>query len=529
MPRRTLVPILCLALLPAAPAGAARLRVCTFSFHTPREIDVFKNLLPAEDFDVVDLSPPPALALNPDTRVRAASDRGSATGWLPTLCREDLRCDVVVYSAEFAGRFFGASGTSIGLQELEEASCRRRCDGLFHSPREVFLLACNTLATKDQDRRTPEQYLQILLAHGFDRATAERVVAYRYGPLGPSFREALRRIFAGVPRIYGFSSVAPLGDVTAPLLEKYFRAKGDYRRYLEHAQRDTAPNKELLSAFAGTDLVQTTGLTASEPAMADRRRICTIYDEREPTASRLRLIRELAARDDFPSFIPSVQVFIDRHPPSEMRGAERALFKDIQGSAKARDQVLGLVHQLDVSALQLELAHFAVHMGWMTQDELRHLALDSARQLLIRPPSSEVVDIMCEIPKHEPIGDRFGADDVPGLLYLDADGVRLIDCLSPTDPRVSARLARGLDSADELLRLWSAYALSRRLPLDDAVLVELAGHLRDPSPDLRLRLRWILTVQKPLSDEVHEAIAAHDPNLAAELRPRASRRRRFFW
>ena len=137
-------------------------------------------------------------------------------------------CDLVVYSAEFAGRFFGKQGVSLSLQEMEEASCQPRCTGLFRRPREVFLLACNTLATKDEDSRTPEEYLHVLLDHGFDRAAAERVVELRYGPLGPSFREALRRVFAGVPRIYGFSSVAPRGEYTAPMLARYLRGQGDY-------------------------------------------------------------------------------------------------------------------------------------------------------------------------------------------------------------------------------------------------------------------------------------------------------------
>src|SRR4029077_18850512 len=114
------------------------------------------------------------------------------------LCRSDLRCDVVVYSAEFAGRFFGQYGASLSLQDMEEASCQARCAGFFHHPLEVFLLACNTLATKDEDNRTPAQYLEVLANHGFARASAERVVQARYGALGPSFREALRRIFMDV-------------------------------------------------------------------------------------------------------------------------------------------------------------------------------------------------------------------------------------------------------------------------------------------------------------------------------------------
>ncbi|MFN8601760.1 MAG: hypothetical protein U0842_14925 [Candidatus Binatia bacterium] len=77
----------------------------------------------------------------------------------------------------------------------------------------------------------------MLLDHGFDRAQAERVVAMRYGPLDPAFREALRRVFAGVPRIYGFSSAAPKGEYTAPMLDRYFDTVGDYRAHVERAGR----------------------------------------------------------------------------------------------------------------------------------------------------------------------------------------------------------------------------------------------------------------------------------------------------
>jgi hypothetical protein len=513
---RVLVPLLVLG----ARANGAPLRICVFSFHSPYEVDVFKSHLLPPDFEVLDLSPRPLPAESPGASGQRASGGAQATSWLPALCRNDLRCDVVVYSAEFAGRFFGASGVSVGLQDMEEASCQARCDGLFHHPLEVFLLACNTLATKDQDRRSPAEYLQVLLDHGFDRALAERVVALRYGPLGPSFREALRRIFMGVPRIYGFSSVAPSGDYTGPMLDKYFRTKGDYRRYLERAERDTAPNAELLAAFANTGLVQATGLRADEPALLDRQRICTIYDENESVTERLRVIRDIMDRGDLLEFIPSIQVFIDRHPPQDMKGDDRRLFEELQRSTTTRDQVLKLVRELDVSALKLEMAHFALHMEWMPRDELRKLTLDAARQLLRRPLTSEVVDVMCEIPKHEFIGDQFGSDDISELLFHDPEGVRLIDCLSPTDPRVGPRLVRALDGADESLRLWAAYALSRRLPLVDAVLIKIAGHLDDPSPGVRARLQWLFTAATPLSSEVRQAVWAHDPTFAQELNAR---------
>ncbi|MFN8545989.1 MAG: hypothetical protein U0807_17540 [Candidatus Binatia bacterium] len=509
---------LSLALSLAVDARAARLTVCTLSFHSADEVGVFRSHLPPADFDVVDLSP--HLLLAETARARPG---GRSTPWLPSLCRPDLQCDVVVYSAEFAGRFFGGYGASLSLQEMEEASCQPQCAGLFHRPREVFLLACNTLATKDEDSRSPGEYLQVLLDHGFDRASAERVVALRYGPLGPSFREALRRIFMGVPRLYGFASVAPLGDRTAPLLERYFRSKGDYRRYLEQAARDSALNRELLAAFAGTGLVQSSGLTALEPAAADRGSICALYDENEPVVRRLGIIQGLMARPDLLAFLPSIQVFVDRHPPEQMQGEARRLFEEIRGNEDARWHVLRLVRELNVSALELELAHLALHLEWMTAAEFRRLAVDGARELLRRRLTSEVVDIMCEISKHERIGDAFASDDLPEPLFQHPEGIRLVDCLSPADGRVSARLVPHLDDADVSARLWAAYALSRRLPLADVILVTLARHLADPSTDLRERLAWIFRTQRPLSDDVRAAVRASDPGLAGALQARGRR------
>jgi hypothetical protein len=485
---------------------------------------VFKDRLPVTDFEVLDLSPHQRPLATP-----AAGARATHAAWLFDLCRPDLRCDVMVYSAEFAGSFFGAYGMALRLGDMEEASCQARCDGLFHAPREVFLLGCNTLATKDQDSRSPADYLQVLLDHGFDRVTAERVVEMRYGPLGPSFRETLRRVFMDVPRVYGFASVAPSGDHSAPLLERYFLSKGDYRRWLEDAGRGSERNAELLAAFRGTGLIQTTGLTDAEPAAADRRLICRLYDEREAVWERLVIVLELMARPDFLAFLPTIQVFVDRHPPETLAPDELRLFEEIQRSTGAREEVLRLVYELGVSALQLELAHTARHLGWLTPAAFRALAVTAARTLLARPLTDEVVDIMCEIPKHESLRAEFGSDDLPPALFAGAVGIRLVSCLAPTDPRVTARLVPGLDHPDPLARLWAAYALSERLPLDDATLVQLASHLNDPSTDLRQRLQWIFLAQPPVSDAVRRAVAARDPRFAKTLHPGVERRRSWRW
>jgi hypothetical protein len=511
-------------------ARAAPFRVCAFAFQSPFELAAIRSQLSPPDFEFIDLTPAHGVRGEDEAPAPAISPAGTepaparSADWLMNQCRPDLRCDVVMFSGEFAAGFFGNYGISLNLQDMEEASCQARCQGLFHDPREVFLFACNTLATKGPDDRTPREYLAVLIGHGFSRAAAERVVDLRYGPLGPSFRESMRRSFMGVPRIYGFASVAPHGDLTAPLLERYFRRKGDYAEYLRRAGRDSSPNNDLLAVFAGTNLVQTSGLTPLEPAAADRTLICRLYDDGETVLERLRIVQGLFARPDFLSFVPTIEVFFSRHPPAQLSGKERQVFAEIQSLQAPRRQMIDLMYNLTVSALKMQMAHLALQLGWISPDEFRRFAVEGAQQLLTEPLSSEVVDIACDLVKYVPAGAGLRSEQIPEQLLWHSEGFRMLDCLAPTDPRVSTRMLAGLRSIDESTRLWAAYALSRRLPLDESVLMELAGHLDDPSPGVRDRLQWIFTVQEPLSAKVLAAIREHDPALAHTLEARAEER-----
>lgn len=494
------------------PVAAPRLKVCVVSLNDPDEVDAFRANLDPREFAFVDIRGSKTSSYSP----RQAAPGDSGASWLLAACRAELTCDVMVYSAEFAGHFFGKSGISLSLQEMEEASCQARCAGLFRRPLEVFLLGCNTLATKDEDQRTPEQYLRVLLDHGFERATAERVVELRYGPLGPSFRESLRRTFAGVPRIYGFSSVAPRGPYTAPMLARYLRSRPDYAAALRHSAHDETPNRELLMAFKGTALTQTVGLTPTEPGAIDRAHICALYDEKRPLAERLRIAFGLLVRPDALRFVPTVEVFLSRHPSEDFSPAERAIFTEMMYLFDTRDDVLAIVRQLDVSALKLELAHFAVLVGWLSHDELHTIAVAAAHRLLKEHLSAEVVDVMCAITRRASLRADFDADDIPALVYADPQGLRLLSCLAPSDPRVSVPVAAALRSRDPSQREWAAYTLTQLRPTDEAVLGRLVPYLRDPSPAVAGRIRWLLRVQNPLPASVERAIAQIDPGLLRE-------------
>ncbi len=448
--------------------------------------------------------------------VRLGPSSPDERDWLAAACRRGVRCDVVVVSGEFGGRFFGDRGFSLGLEELEEASCDPACAGIFRAPREVFLFACNTLATKDQDERTPRQYLRVLLDHGFDQGQAERVVQMRYGPVGPSFRESLRRAFPGVPRLYGFSSVAPRGATTSPMLDRYFRAVGDYADHLARVDGSTSRNAALESAFAHTSFVQATGLGPDEPGARDRDTVCRLHDDHVSVRDRLETAATVMARPDFPAFLPTMETFFAHHPPEAFDDDERDVFARMRASGPAREQVLRLTRELDVSALKLEVAHFARHMEWLSADEFRGMAVDGSRTLLGRLLTSEIVDVECEIAKHAPVGDAIRSDDLPGAVFASAEGLRLVDCVRAADERVSRRIAAALTDDDASTRLWAAYALSRRLPLSDAVLLRVTERLTDRTPGMRERLHWILANQPHSSRSVRTAAVARDPELARQ-------------
>jgi hypothetical protein len=174
--------------------------------------------------------------------------------------------------------------------------------------------------------------------------------------------------------------------------------------------------------------------------------------------------------------------------------------------------------------LKMQLAHLALQLEWITQDEFRRLAEDGVKQLLAEPLSTEVVDIACELNKYVSAGAGVRVEEIPEELFRHAEGFRLLDCLSPADARLSSRMLVGLNSLDEPTRLWAAYALSRRLPLDDAVLQALlARHVNDPSVGMRERVQWIFETQWPLSIGVWAAIQERDPALAKYLEERTQR------
>jgi hypothetical protein len=267
-------------------AQAAQQTVCTVTINSSDEKDVFKKHLAGQNFKFVELT---------ELAGKSSEDKKNDQ-WFQKACEQQVQCDVLLVSGHFGGTFFGKSGLSLSADTLEQQSCSGGCEGILGRPREVFLFGCNTLAGKEKDSRTPEEYLRVLLHDDVPRDEAERVVQARYGALGDSFHDRMRRIFTKIPHIYGFNSVGPSGANVKGFLDNYFKKIPNYANHLLVAETQHAvdlitignkgvqnmnstvqANLVLADALKLTSFTQCPGITEEDPAYDIKKSICALY------------------------------------------------------------------------------------------------------------------------------------------------------------------------------------------------------------------------------------------------------------
>src|SRR5688572_8447175 len=238
----------------AALAHAERQTVCTITVNSADEREAFRRNLPEGRFDFVELV-----------------ERGNPD-WLATSCSRQVSCDVLLVSGHFAGTEFYASRPdlkeeTLPVDVLERAACSDSCPGLFERLKEVYLFGCDTLNPTPVRVTTPEMVLALQREGAAPEAAVRRAreLAERHGE---SARDHMRRLFSGVPVIYGFSSKAPYGRYAGPMLESHFRISGG-----EEIGSGVA-NERLRRLFAPASMVVTTGQGGTEPNADYRKQVC---------------------------------------------------------------------------------------------------------------------------------------------------------------------------------------------------------------------------------------------------------------
>lgn len=493
---------------PSFGAEAKKYTACTITINSDDEATLFKKRLDSKQFNFVELVP-----------AYVSGTEKTDGNWFESACERfklsQTKCDLLIVSGHFGGSFFGSSGKRLSLETLERMGCNDACPGIMHSPKEVFMFGCNTLADKSADSRTPEQYRSILRTETnelgeriFSDAQVEEIVAFRYSEFGQSNRDRMSRAFSGVPHLYGFDSVGPLGKTARPFLNQYLDAVPNYAKHLEDIELNESVkqtqeafekvralgNTAIAKAFKTTNFAQCSG-GRSEDSVG----YCKIFDESKPLAYRVSALRELLLKPDGAEYLALAKQFFEKNPPQKYKGEARSEFEKIAADALIRkrfENALGALSSMPEFAY--DLVEVGREFSWLSEsaaNEKKKLILTA----LINQGSLDAKDFVCSHERWPQISAR----SLRSNILQNANSLFAMACLDMgvTDfATIEEPLTQALKSNDAEARRFSAWLLgaaSTLAPNTQAALVALRS-----DSDRRTRETAVWALQKNASSNV---------------------------
>ncbi len=460
--------------------ASEKYNVCGITINSDEEIKSFKKHLNPKDFNFVELTD----VIDP----AAIQKKEVPNDWFDAVCEKDIRCDVLVISGHFGGSFFGDKGIGLSLDALEKYSCNGKCKNILNSAKEVFLMGCNTLATKDSDHRTPEQYLQVLLDDDIDRAQAERIVQARYGALGDSFKDRMQRVFENVPNIYGFTSVGPSGKTVKPFLDKYFNKVGDYKEHILKIQTQDIVNliegankavkkfnnPVLAEVMATTAHAECAGITSSDPAYRIKKDICKFYDNNISQEDKVGLAEALLTTDDALLYIPTISSYFSTYQSDAV--------KKLKNNKKIEALLIKVAEDVKGSpATYIDIISLQEKIGYISEKKF----LAEVKQVLlpyVKKMDRESADLLCSVEDMDSLYERyekiaFKASDMNLSKLGTRDGVGTLGCINvagESKQEVSSKLVSymGQKRADPEYEAEYYYILGKNITAADFKIAE---------------------------------------------------------
>ena len=358
--------------------------------------------------------------------------------WLRSACQRHVQCDALVISGHFnAGETFYSDRVEVSdhleIDELERAACSESCPGVFANLKEVYLFGCESL--------NPD--------------------ATKYSSsYGESGRDRMRRIFANVPRIYGFSGAAPVGATAAAVLHRYFDATGGSGFATGRA------NPALLQAFHRNSMVQVAGVRAGEAEDGYRHQVCQFFDERQDAARKLAFVHTLL-QADMPHarqfFRRMEKVFAAASPGEREAPAFQQALARIAADDAPRGRFLAFLRNAEPGE-RARLIDLAANLHWLAGDALRDERIALVNDLLQRPRLAySDVDLACSLDEDGGIAAARSRLAWPSAAHERVAHAAVMACLG--DARARGVALRGLASADEA-DVQSAQAYLRHHPIE---------------------------------------------------------------
>ncbi|HSW81906.1 MAG TPA: hypothetical protein VLH12_00420, partial [Usitatibacter sp.] len=320
------------------------------------------------------------------------------------------------------------------MDELERASCSESCPGVFANLKEVYLFGCESL--------NPD--------------SSKYASAY-----GESGRDRMRRLFAGVPAIYGFSGPAPVGSTAAMLLNRYF----DTGAANEIGTGRTS--SRLLSTFSRNSMVSIPGLRPGDARMPYRRQVCGFYDERESAGQKLAAIHAMMKRDmgEARGFFERIENFLAFLTEDERHSAA---FSQALAQISADDAIRGRYLAQASSErpeMRARMVKVAATLGWLTEEQERDEQLRIASDLIARDAVGYAeVDLVCSMNSDGALDAAAARSPLANLADSQVSHAAVLACLGRHDAH--ERVVRALVSSDERdVRIAQAYLRNR--PVSD--------------------------------------------------------------
>ncbi len=479
-----------------APAMAAKRTVCTMTVNSADEKDAFRRYLPASEFEFVELVQP------------------GQRDWLAAACRKDIHCDVLVVSGHFNGQDFFSDRLDVAeflpVEELERAACSESCPGVFENLQEVYLFGCTTLSP-EPIRSMSGDVVRSLVREGKARGDAERKASVLNERYGRTNRDVMRRVFADVPVIYGFSSVAPLGATAGPLLGRYFQGS----RGSEVGRG--RPSRKLLSQFSAHSLVAVRGLSDDDADADYRSESCALLDERISPIEKLQFVRELLDRDtgQVRLFFDDIERFLAKLPADAANApAFTQTLGAIAADRPARERYLAYARDADAPALRARMVAVARKLDWLSAQEERAEHVDLVAKLLGgRPVPTADIGLACALGAGGDLAGELPRLRATGAATDRADHAAVLACLG--DPDGHERTLQALTSLRKDDQAAAEMYLQHR-PLRDPVELRQCGgcHRRDAAvgrPGARPRRARTPPAERPRPARGPAAALRRDP------------------
>ena len=430
---------------------AARKTVCTITVNSADEKEAFRRNLPASQFEFVELV------------------EHGRPDWLESARQRGVRCDILIISGHYDGgdyaggnEFFSERVDTheyLPVDEMERVACSEPDNGMFSRLSQVYLFGCNTL-NPEALRSTPGEIARTLQQTGLAPSDADKLARQLSPRYADSSRDRMRHIFKGVPAIYGFSSVAPLGPLAASHLDRYFRSGGANEVASGHG------SARILGYFPGRSLTVARGSTDADPDAAFRRDVCQFFDERVDAPRKAQFVHRLLGRN-----MAEVRLFLDRleHYVAGLDGPTRDapdVLRELQAIAAdgaIRDRYFAFARNSDQPVTRARMIELADALGWLSaadkQAELMRLIGDQYARAGV---TAADVELVCSLNKRGKLDDEL--PQLPARMMPDTGHAALRACLGSADDRALVMQALTSSSASDV---QVAQVYFRHHPIDD--------------------------------------------------------------